>query len=71
MSVIVLGLLIWMVTKVEDALLVHLQEPRAKNSFYFTVLITLKNTCPDSFNVKHKKALIDYIKLRQNFEFAF
>lgn len=68
---IVLGLLIWMVTKVEVALLVHLQEPRAKNVLYFTVLITLKNTCPDSFNVKHKNALLDYIKLRHNLEFAF
>lgn len=37
MYVLVLGLLAWIVTKVEYALLVHLQEPRAKNSFYFTV----------------------------------
>lgn len=67
MYVLVLGLLAWIVTKVEYALLVHLQEPRAKNSFYFTVKKKArkkKSPCPDSFNVKHNKTILDYIKQR-------
>lgn len=65
MYVLVLGLLAWIVTKVEYALLVHLQEPRAKNAFYFTVKKARKKSpCPDSFNVKHNKTILDYIKQR-------